>query len=55
MDISKYEPAIQKAINNFEETVERIKLQQQTKKQHVATTLQNIQKDLTTLKSALNK
>jgi hypothetical protein len=55
MDISKYEHAIQKAIDNFEETVERIKLQQQTKKQHVATTLQNIQKDLTTLKSTLNK
>ena len=55
MDISKYEHAIQKAIDNFEETVERIKLQQQTKKQHVAKTLQNIQKDLTTLKSTLNK
>ena len=55
MDISKYEPAIQKAIINFEETVEKIKNKQQAQKQQVITTLQSIQKDLASLKQSLGR
>lgn len=55
MDISKYDEAIQKAINNFANEIERIKIKRTQKDNHLKTTLQNIQKDLVLLKNVINK
>lgn len=53
MDISKYDEAIQKAINNFEQEVNRIKMQKIQKEKNLKETLQSINQNLHTLKNAI--
>jgi hypothetical protein len=53
MDISKYDEAIQKAINNFETEVEKIKIHKMQKENNLKETLKAINNDLLLLKSAV--
>ena len=53
IDISKYDEAIQKAINNFETEVEKIKIHKMQKENNLKETLKAINNDLLLLKSAV--
>ncbi len=53
MDISKYEPEIQKAIKNFEETVKSIKNHEVLKKNAMQLELMELLKEIEHLKTII--